>query len=1427
MARSKRECAGGGRDGAARRMSGARRGPRGAGARRKGAEAVATPLASPGVTAEPLERRLLLATFTVTSVADSGIASLRLAITSANSNPGPDEIVYLLPTSQSTWIIPTSPLPAIIEAVTLRRHPSGGALRLSGDRAGADADGLVLEGSGIAIEGQYGGFIQIERFRNGIVSKGTGNAVVGCDIRWNRQAGIVATDPAIRLSQNRISGNAGMGIDLAGAGVTPNDADDSDGVTNFPTIVSARPYGSSGHGLVEGTFHGRPNSAVAIEAFATGLPDATGHGEGESYGFSVTVTTDANGDATFAGLFSQNDGFAAGSAVSATATYAGRTSEFGPAFVAPASPPPTVVHSAADSGPGSLRQVILDANATPGKEHILFDLQGGAIGLSSALPVVTGPVDIDGAFFNPWTPITISGPVGATTADGLVLAGGDSQLEKVALTGFRHGVVLSGPGGNTIGVPGAPVFVYRNTGDAVRVLSGEGNRLRDVTAGFNGGMGVDLGGDGRTPNDDGDLDAGPNGLMNAPDIASAVRSGDALVIGGSLRAAPGVYWLDFTAARMPDDGAAAPRVVRLGAVSVTVGASGVADVSASFAAGALLKGDLVTAVATDGSSNTGESSFPAAVSYPVFTVTSSADAGPGTLRQAILDANARPGADEVHFALPGNAGPILIDADLPAITGTLAVDGTTQPGYAGRPVVEVLSQAGVAGFDFSGAAPDSLLRGLAVGGFATGVSVSAPNMLVAGNYVGLRAGGAAFPNGTGLRVAAPGVRIGGTAPGDGNVISGNAGEGLRLDGPPYYGSATQRVEGNLIGTDPTGTAALPNDVGLHVTAEYATIGGSVAAARNVISGNTTCGLWQDHAPNSGSAHVVGNYIGTDSAGTRAVPNGVGAYVTGWDDVLGSWQGGEAPNVISGNLSHGVVFEGPGAALLGNIVGADAAGVSPLPNGGHGVLVKGGRATIGYYFGGSQLGNLIAFNAGAGVASELLAGMPVAVVGGNTIHSNGGPAIDLGADGPTANDAQDADLAAGYPNFPVLTSAAREATAGGAVGLRVRGTLRTTPGTTGWINLYTSPAPDRFGRGQAVRVLGQDSVAVDAAGNASFDLLLPADVPAGWVVGATANLGEGPWSWPSSTSEVSPAVVVDDGLAPAVVAASFAYDRGTPRLVFVFSEDVSASVGADDLRVGAAGPAPGAGPGSAPPVTVGYDRTAQAATFTFAAPPADGDWRAVLSAAGIADAAGRPPAADVSLDFWCLAGDVDRDRSVGFADLLRVAQNYDRTGAAYADGDIDGDATVGFADLLAVSQNYDHALPAGAVPMPLSAAPQAVPSAEARASAAAAAPSADPQSAVAPASPTALKGASAAVPRPLSATVDRVPLWRGESARRGPQRRSRTSRAADADGLAPSNVSEAGPAVVARSVRAAPARPTVFGVCRIAREVAGEPGPVLW
>jgi hypothetical protein len=155
-----------------------------------------------------------------------------------------------------------------------------------------------------------------------------------------------------------------------------------------------------------------------------------------------------------------------------------------------------------------------------------------------------------------------------------------------------------------------------------------------------------------------------------------------------------------------------------------------------------------------------------------FHVTTTADSGPGSLRQAILDANAADGADTIDFAIPVAPYTIRPATALPTITGALTIDGTTQPGFLATPVVEIdgsLAPPGANGLEI--AAGGTTIRGLVINRFlatptgagGSGIVVSSgTGTTIAGNFLGTDVGGTSDlgNQGTTLDLRAGGTVVG-------------------------------------------------------------------------------------------------------------------------------------------------------------------------------------------------------------------------------------------------------------------------------------------------------------------------------------------------------------------------------------------------------------------------------------------------------------------------------------------------------------------------------------------------------------------------------------------------------------------------------------------------------------------------------------------
>jgi hypothetical protein len=514
-----------------------------------------------------------------------------------------------------------------------------------------------------------------------------------------------------------------------------------------------------------------------------------------------------------------------------------------------------------------------------------------------------------------------------------------------------------------------------------------------------------------------------------------------------------------------------------------------------------------------------------------FTVTNTGDAGPGTLRQAILDSNSNPGPDTISFAIGGFAVHTIAPASpLPAISDTVTLDGFTQPGSSpntngpGQPDDSVHdieldgtnSSADQACLTVGPGAGGSVIRGIVVNrcpGDGILLLDSGGSNTVAGTFIGTDPTGrvAVGVGGSGIHVHSssdapgePGDVVGGEGAADRNVISGAALAGVTLE------SGANAVLGNFIGTDAEGESALPNGSGVFVNGSANSIGGDTPAARNVVSGNAGRGIGIGYLLGDGSAAdnvVSGNFIGTDAAGHAALANaGSGVGVYGPSNTVGGTTPG-AGNVIAANAGSGVeIIAGDHSVVRGNRIGLDAFADAPLGNALAGVAIH----SYGIVVGGLEANapNAIAYSGTAGV---IVFGGDGSTIRGNSIFANADLGIDLGNDGANFNDELDEDDGPnGLQNYPILSSVATGATT------HIQGVLHSAPSTTYDLDFYANSScsryPADFVEGQTY--LGTTRVETDGFGATLFEVSLGAPTDAGARIAMTATDPDG------STSELS-------------------------------------------------------------------------------------------------------------------------------------------------------------------------------------------------------------------------------------------------------------------------------------------------------------------
>jgi uncharacterized repeat protein (TIGR01451 family) len=330
-----------------------------------------------------------------------------------------------------------------------------------------------------------------------------------------------------------------------------------------------------------------------------------------------------------------------------------------------------------------------------------------------------------------------------------------------------------------------------------------------------------------------------------------------------------------------------------------------------------------------------EAAFTLTEPQSTLAVTNTNDSGDGSLRQAILDATASPGANAITFNIPGSGVQTIQPlSGFPALPAGVMLDATTQPGFAGTPVIEIDgTNAAADAFDVPGG--NTSIRGLAINRFVgqpsgggSGIALSSEGSdIIEGNFVGTDpSGNFAFGNSDCLAITSSANNtIGGTVAAARDVLSAST-TGLAEISMNTTGTVGNLIEGNFIGTNADGTAALSNTaIGMVLfngTVSSNTVGGMTAGARNVISGNSIGGLFLPNNASGGNL-IQGNFIGTDAAGDRSIPNGnlQGVALGSPGNTLGG-TGVGGGNTISGNNEPGVVLtDGATANLVqGNFIG---------------------------------------------------------------------------------------------------------------------------------------------------------------------------------------------------------------------------------------------------------------------------------------------------------------------------------------------------------------------------------------------------------------------------------------------------------------------------------------------------------------------------
>lgn len=577
-----------------------------------------------------------------------------------------------------------------------------------------------------------------------------------------------------------------------------------------------------------------------------------------------------------------------------------------------------------------------------------------------------------------------------------------------------------------------------------------------------------------------------------------------------------------------------------------------------------------------------------------FEVTNTNDSGNGSLRQAILDANAHKNLagqrDKICFHLPGGgAKQIDLLTPLPAITDPVDVDGTSQIGYNGRPVVSLdggpnLQLTGMT--IFSG---DTGVKGLSFNNMRVGIAAvtKGAKLEVLGNTfvniagIGIEAhvgadGGYSFKNNEFLLGVRAGTKItfdpGRTVEIDysGNkhatsltALEGQESLGGKIDWKVFDNTTAGGRNGAVFTFKANGKKEFQNnrwqahaETGFKYSADIAQgVNAAIEARGEVYFMN---GRVTPSPGMGGSVSVRGelsvtllDFNGTPTSATNNSGSGVSLEAFGAVGLKVNFN--SRRNTISANGEFGVRLRNDtgftpffSASIDRDLITGNQKeavflfGIDLLHSITDNTITDNLGAAI-TLDGGTQariVGNVISGNGGGIVIPSTSVG-GLAQLGANSIFDNGGLALDLGGDGPTPNDPLDADV--GRQNYPVLTSARTAGTQ-----TTIAGTLDSKPNTTYAVSLYSNVTPNPSGFGDGETFLGTLTVLTNAAGHGVFSFVPTAAVPVGRFISSTASdpLGD--------TSEFSRNLAVVQGNRPPTVAVSGPSTavRGEP-LTFTF------------------------------------------------------------------------------------------------------------------------------------------------------------------------------------------------------------------------------------------------------------------------------------
>jgi CSLREA domain-containing protein len=1008
------------------------------------------------------------------------------------------------------------------------------AIDITGSSDNNVIEGNLIEasaGAGISISGSADNKI-------GGIALAQANAIIN-----NSGAGVVLSSTAQdnqAILGNVIYANAGLGIDLNADGVTANDnLPDADvgpnNLQNFPVLSLA--VTMAGNTTMTGFLNGSANTSYRIEFFSAALAHGSGHGQGQTYLGFTNVITNPSGRANFSVLLAGVN-LSVSTAVSATATVDfgsgsyGSTSEFSANVGSQTSLPGVTVSpiSGNTSETGNTATFTVALNAAPTADVII------SVTSNTTLEgvVSTSLLTFTSANWNLPQVVTVTG-VNEELVDGdrpyLITLGSAISSDSNYSGMDVPDVAVVNTDNDTQSNITVTTTSDVNDGDTSSLYALQSNKgadgfisLREAIIAAN-----------NTSNGSGGID---QILFNIAD--PLIAGAHTITLASALPLINSSMSINATTEPEFLSNASRPIVVINGNGSVSNGLVITSSGSNSIIRGLVVQGFTSNAIQilanSDGNIIAGN--------YLGQLTTQGTGAGAAYLN--------------------GGAG-VFVEGSFNTIGGTNALDKNVISGnYAG-----ISLEAGgfnrvlgnFIGTDAAGttsvANRDSGLYIAAsnsntIGGSAAGernlisgnqksgifIQLGASNTNIFGNYIGTDVTGlGALGNNivnesfyAGITInGTSNTRVGGGLTGNGNIISGNIGNGISL-GDNAIGSI---VAGNTIGLGSDGQTILGNSkFGIQISTTNAVVGGTAVVDRNIISGNAQGGVYITGL-GATENRVHGNYIGTDRSGTLDRGNTLSGVVidagASYNQIGSALAGGG--NVISGNNLHGIEISSAATSNVvnNNFIGLGNDGIAAIGNTGSGVFLFDGATNnlIGGAVGLSY--NKIMHNGAAGVfiSTTGLSSTGNAILG-NEIALNTGLEIDLDLGGVNPNDIGDGDSGVNnLQNFPELTSAS---SIGGTT--TITGSFNSAANTTYRLEFFSSGSADASGHGDAGFYIGFLDVTTNNLGSTNFTATYNGlSLSAGQFVTATATQVNGTSIF-RSTSELSQNITIA-GVPPGI------------------------------------------------------------------------------------------------------------------------------------------------------------------------------------------------------------------------------------------------------------------------------------------------------